>query len=76
MYSRSYTFQEKISELFEGFDRIRAYVGNIFIINKEDFIDNLKALKKVLQKPTESELKILKGIYPFDKRKPSTLAYC
>ena len=37
-------FQEKISEIFEGFDMILAYVDNLMVITKYDFVEYLNAL--------------------------------
>ena len=51
-------FQEKISELFEGFDNVRAYIDDILVINKGDFADHLQALEKVLQRLAEAGLKV------------------
>ena len=51
-------FQGKISELFEGFYRVRADVVKILIITKYDLIKYVKALEKLLQKPAEEGLKI------------------
>ena len=53
-----YIFQEKISELFDGFDRLCAYVVGVLVITKDNFADNMKALEKFLQKPTEAGFKI------------------
>ena len=48
----------EISELFEGFDRLIAFVGDVLIIIKDNLTDNLKAMWEVPQKPVEEELKI------------------
>ena len=37
-------FQEKISELFEGFDTLHAYIDDIILINKKRFTNYLKEL--------------------------------
>ena len=37
-------FQENISEIFEGFDMILAYVDNLMVITKYDFVEYLNAL--------------------------------
>ena len=42
-------FQEKISELFEGFNRVREYIDNLLVIAKKYFTDHLKELEKYLQ---------------------------
>ena len=47
---------EKISELFEGFNIVCAYVGDVLVRTKYKFTDNIKELVKVLQKSDESGL--------------------
>ena len=47
--------QEKISELFEGFDRVRAYVSNILVITKYDLTDHLKALENPSRNPLKQD---------------------
>ena len=51
-------FQEKISELFEGFDTVRTFLDNVIFITSKYFTDHLKALEKVLQKLAELGLKL------------------
>ena len=41
-------FQENISELFDGFVMVRAYIDNIILMTKNNSEENLKALDKVL----------------------------
>ena len=36
-------FQEKISELFEGFDILRLYIDNVLLIKDKEFTDHLKS---------------------------------
>ena len=36
-------FQEKISELFEGFDIVRLYIDNVLLIKDKEFTDHLKS---------------------------------
>ena len=50
-------FQEKISELFEGFDTVRAYIDDILVITKNDFMDHLVELEKAQQRLAEAGLK-------------------
>ena len=38
-------FQENISELFEGFNMVFAYIYDLSVITKHDFSDHLKALE-------------------------------
>ena len=40
---------------------VRAYRNNVFVITKDDFICNLKALEKVLQKLAEAGFKANAG---------------
>ena len=47
-------FQEKISELFDGFDMVRAYIDDLLIITKNNFEDHLKSLYSVLQRLMEA----------------------
>ena len=35
-------FQENIPELLEGFDMVQAYIDNILVITKDNFVDHLK----------------------------------
>ena len=50
VYNSTYIFQEKISELFYGFDMVRAYIDDVIIITKNNSKDHLKALDRVLQR--------------------------
>ena len=51
-------FQEKNYELFKGFYIVHAYIYDVLIITKNDFVGHLKALEKVLQKIAETGLKV------------------
>ena len=51
-------FQEKISELFEGFKNVRAYIDDLLVINKGDWDEHLDILDKVLQRLAEAGLKV------------------
>ena len=51
-------FQEKISELFQGFDEFRAYINNVLVITKEIYDNHLVALEKALQRLAEAGLKV------------------
>ena len=53
VYNTPKIFQEKIYKLLDVFDRIHMYVGEVIIISKDNFTDNVKALEKVLKKTTE-----------------------
>ena len=45
-------FQEKIYDLFEVFDTTHVYIDNVLVI-KNDFMEHLKYIYKVLQKLAE-----------------------
>ena len=51
-------FQEKISELFQGFDEVRAYIDDVLVITKENYENHLVALERVLQRLAEAGLKV------------------
>ena len=51
-------FQEKISELFDGFDMVHAYIDDVLVITKNNFEDHLKALGRFLKRLTEAGLKV------------------
>ena len=42
-------FQEKVSELFQGLDFVRAYLDDILVISKGDWSRHLIHLEKNLQ---------------------------
>ena len=48
MCNSSGLFKENIYELVEVLNTVFAYIGNIIFITKNNFIDHLKALEKVL----------------------------
>ena len=56
--NRPYIFQNNISELFEGFDMVCAYIDNLLLITKYEFEYIIKILEKFLQRLAESELKV------------------
>ena len=43
-------FQEKISELFDVFDMVLAYIDDVLVITKKYFEDHIKPLYRVLQR--------------------------
>ena len=51
-------FQEKISEFFDGFDMVRAYIDDVLVFTKNKFEDHRKALDRVLQRFAEAGLKL------------------
>ena len=44
LFNSPFIFQEKISEIFKGFDMVREYKENVLVITKQYFIDHLKAI--------------------------------
>ena len=56
--NRADIFQEKISELFKGFDTVRSYIYDILVITKKYFKNHINSLEKVLHKLEESELNL------------------
>ena len=51
-------FQENISEIFDGFKMIHVCIDDVLVITKNKFEDHLKDLDRVLQRLTESGLKL------------------
>ena len=51
-------FEETISELFEGFDRLSAYIDIVLVITKNNFKEHINALDRVLQIFVEAGLKV------------------
>ncbi len=51
-------FQEKMSELFDGFEFIRAYLDDLLNLTKGDFDDHLDKLDLTLKKLQEAGLKV------------------
>ena len=51
-------FQEKISELFKGFNMVHAYIDGVLVISNNEFKDHLNTLEKFLQIIAEAGLKI------------------
>ena len=58
VYNSLDIFQQNKYELFEGFYMVFADIYNALVINKHDFVDNLKDLEKVPQKIVEVILKV------------------
>ena len=56
--------QEKMKEMFRGFEFIRAYIDDLLIITKGDWSDHLNKLERVQQKLKENRFK-------FNRRGPS-----
>lgn len=51
-------FQEKIAELFDGMDFVRAYIDDLLVLTKGDFEDHLEKLEEVLLRLEEAGLKV------------------
>ena len=51
-------FQEKILELFQGFDKVRAYIDDVLVVTKKNYDNHLVALERVLQRLAEAGLKV------------------
>ena len=51
-------FQEKMNELFDGLDFVRAYIDDLLILTKGSFDDHLEQLEIVLQRLRDAGLKV------------------
>jgi len=51
-------FQEKKSELCEGFDEVHAYIDDILLITTKDWDDHLEKLERILIKLAHAGLKV------------------
>ena len=51
-------FQEKMNELFNGLEYVKAYIDNLLIISNGNFEDHLNKLKIVLKKLKAAGFKI------------------
>ena len=51
-------FQEKMSELFEGFEDIWAYIEDLLLLTKESFDKHCERLDRVLTRLEEAGLKV------------------
>ena len=50
-------FQQKVNDLFHGFEFICLYIDNILIVKKGDWTDHLQKLELNIYKPKEKLLK-------------------
>ena len=50
-------FQEKMKEMFHGFEFIQAYINDLLMIAKGDWSNHLKKLKLILKKLEDNRLK-------------------
>ena len=53
-----YIFQKNISELLWGLNMVCAYIEEVLVLTKDEFVDHLKDIEKLLQKLTEAGLKV------------------
>ena len=51
-------FQEKMNELFDGLDFVRAYIDDLLILTKGSFEEHLEQLELVLQRLRDAGLKV------------------
>jgi len=51
-------FQEKMNELFAGFEYIRAYINDLLVLSKDSYTDHLNKLDTVLDRLNQAGLKI------------------
>ena len=51
-------FQEKMMELFDGIEYVRAYIDDLLVLTKGTFEDHLEKLEFVLQRVQEAGLKV------------------
>ena len=51
-------FQEKMSELFDGFEDVRAYIDDVLLLTKGSWEEHLHRLDKVLMKLKNAGLKV------------------
>ena len=58
VYNSPNIFQENLSKLFDGSTMVCAYIDEVLVINKNNSKDHIKALDRVLQKPTEAGEKV------------------
>jgi len=68
-------FQEKMSELFAGFDYVRAYIDDLLVLTKGDWHEHLAKLDSVLQRLQEAGLKINIQKCSFGKDEVEYLGY-
>ena len=51
-------FQERMTDLFQGMEYIRAYLDDLLILSKGDWTDHCTKLDNVLQRLGEAGLKV------------------
>ena len=68
-------FQEKMNEIFVGFEYVRAYIDDLLIITKGDLEDHLEKVEQVLHKLQEKGLKVNANKCSFAQDKLEYLGY-
>ena len=68
-------FQEKMYELFEEFEYVRAYIDDLLVISNDSYEDHLNKLDKVLQKLQNAGLKVNANKSFFSKTELEYLGY-
>ena len=68
-------FQEKMYELFEDFEYVRAYIDDLLVISNDSYEDHLNKLDKVLQKLQNAGLKVNANKSFFAKTELEYLGY-
>src|SRR5210317_2092281 len=68
-------FQEKMSELFEGFDFVRAYIDDLLSITNGTFDDHLEKLELIFKKLRHAGLKVNATKSYFAKHELEYLGY-
>ena len=51
-------FQEKMAELFDGMEFVRAYIDDLLVLTKHDYADHLRRLEEVFMRLQEAGLKV------------------
>ena len=68
-------FQEKVSELFQGLEFVRAYLDDILVISKGGWKEHLEHLEKTLQRLAEAGLKVNANKSFFGREETEYLGY-
>ena len=68
-------FQEKMSNLIEGLEFARTYLGNLLCLSKNHFNEDLKDVEKVLIRLQDVNLKVNKSRSRFYKTEIEYLGY-
>ena len=68
-------FQEKMNELFEGLDYVRAYIDDLLVISKGTFENHLEELEEVFKRLMAAGLKVNAKKSFFARRELEYLGY-